>query len=167
MSAWSSLVPAYLQAVLTAPLERSTCPKQRRLSLKMRSLSSSSQDGQELCFYPEFGVSVRRKNGYNPGSVGSEFGERPVPFSEHRTLADSEFGIRTGPALVGQVRSSEKGQLLSPNSEPWQVPRKDRAETWFGRFREWFGRFGVGSRTSSFFLKKEENKGKKGKKEKK
>ena len=126
MSAWSSLVLVYLQAVLTAPLERSTCPNQRRLSLKMRSLSSSSQDGPGLCFCPMFGVSVRRKNGYNPGLVGSEFGERPVPFSEHRTLAGSQFGIRTGPTLVRQVRSSEKGQLLSLNTEPWQVRSKNR-----------------------------------------
>ena len=86
----------------------------------------------------EFQFGVRRKNGYNPGSAGSEFGERPVPFSELPTLAGSEIGVRTvpnqdlvRPGLVRQVRSSEKGQFLSPNSEP---RRKHRAEPWFGRF---------------------------------
>ena len=59
---------------------------------------------------------VRRKNGYNPGSAGSEFGER--------------MGI----TLVWQVRSSEKGQFLSPNSEPWQVRSKNWAAPWFCRF---------------------------------
>ena len=59
-----------------------------------------SQDGPGLCFC-QFGV--RRKNGYNPGSAGSDFGER------------------TGLTLVRQVRSSEKGQFLSSNSKPWQV----------------------------------------------
>ena len=33
---------------------------------------------------------VRRKNGYNPGSAGLEFGERPVPFSEPRQVQSSE-----------------------------------------------------------------------------
>ena len=58
----------------------------------------------------------------NPGSAGSELGERPVSFSELRTLAGSEFGERTEPnpgsagsekgqgrTLVRHVRSSEKG----------------------------------------------------------
>ena len=44
----------------------------------------------------EFQFGVRRKNGYNPGSAGLEFGERK------------------GITLVLQVRSLEKGQLLSP-----------------------------------------------------
>ena len=35
------------------------------------------------------------RTGPNPGSAGSEFGERPVPFSELRTLTGSEFGERT------------------------------------------------------------------------
>ena len=80
------------------------------------------QDGPGFCFCPEFAVSVRRKNGYNPGSAGSE------------------FGVRTGrnqdlvrPGLVRQVRSTKKGPFLSPNSEPW---RKNRAEPWFGRLGE-------------------------------
>ena len=41
----------------------------------------------------EFQFGVRRKNGYNPGSAGSEFGER------------------TGITLVRQVRSSEKERV--------------------------------------------------------
>ena len=51
----------------------------------------------------EFQFGVGRKNGYNAGWAGSEFGER------------------TGITLVRQVRSSEKGQFHSPNSEPWQI----------------------------------------------
>ena len=43
----------------------------------------------------EFG----ERTGANPGLAGSEFGERPVPFSELQTLSGSEFGERTGPNL--------------------------------------------------------------------
>ena len=68
----------------------------------------------------------------NPGLAGLEFRERPVPFPKLPNLAGSEFGKRTvpnpgsagsefgertGPALVLQVRSSEKARFLSPNSE--------------------------------------------------
>ena len=96
----------------------------------------------------EFQFGVWRKNEYNPGSAGSELGERAVPFSELQTLAGSEFGVRTGPnpgsagsekgqflpssekepgpTLVWQVRSSEKGHLLSPNSVPWQVRSSEK-----------------------------------------
>ena len=87
----------------------------------------------------EFQFGFKRKNVCNPGLAGSEFGqflspnpgrfgvrgmnwvepclrmfrERPVPFSELRTLAGSDFRERTGPdpGLAG----SEKGQFLSPN----------------------------------------------------
>ena len=76
----------------------------------------------------EFG----ERTGPNLGLAGSEFGERPIPFSKLRTLAGLEKG--PGRTLVRQVRSSEKGPFLSPNSEPWQVWRKDRAKPWFGRF---------------------------------
>ena len=63
----------------------------------------------------EFQFGVRRKNGYNPGSVGLELGERPVPFSKHLTLAGSEFRVRVGPnpGLAG----SEFGERPVPFSE--------------------------------------------------
>ena len=58
-----------------------------------------------LCFCPEVGVSFRslELDRVNPGSAGSEFGERPVPFFELQTLAGSEFGERTrsNPGLAG------------------------------------------------------------------
>ena len=116
---------------------------------------------EDCVFVSEFGV--RRKNGFNPGSAGLEFRERPVPFSELRTLAGSEFGVRTGPnpgsagsefrerpvsfshnsePWLGErtrpnpgLAGSEKGQFLSLNCEPLQVRRKDRAKPWFGSFR--------------------------------
>ena len=100
-----------------------------------------------------FGVSVWRKNGYNPGSAGSEFGERTgiilvrqvcslekgkclSPNSEPWQVRSSPGVKKLGQALVPLVRSSEKGQFLSPNSESWQARswRKDTAEPWFGRF---------------------------------
>ena len=120
----------------------------------------------------EFKFGVRRKNLYNPGLAGSEFGERMgitlvqqvwrKVSSFLRTLAGSEFRVRTGPkpdsagAEVGLFLSpntagsefrertgpnpgsagSEKGQFLSPNPGRFGVRRKDRAEPWFGRFGE-------------------------------
>ena len=62
---------------------------------------------QDCVFAPssEFQFGVWRRNGYNPGSAGSEFGER--------------MGI----ILVRHLRSSEKGHLFSPSSEPWQELR--------------------------------------------
>ena len=125
-----------------------------------------------------FGVSVRRKNGYNPGSAGSEFGERTgiilvrqvcssekgkclSPNSEPWQVRSSPGVKKLGQTLVPQVRSSEKGQFLSPNSEPWQARswRKDTAEPWFGRF-------GV-RRTELQRKEKNEKKKKKGRKKKK
>ena len=138
------------------------------------------QDGPGLCFCQEFGVSVRSsEKGDNPGSAGSEFGEI------------------TGITLVRQVRSSEKGQFLSPNpgrfgvrrknqAQPWYqvqpwlgrfgVRRKDRAEPWFGRFgvrrkdraEPWFGRLRVQRKTGYLSkLRRKEKKRKKYEKNKK
>ena len=45
-----------------------------RANSNSSSESAHLQDGPGLCFCPEFRVSVRRKNGYNPGLAGSEFG---------------------------------------------------------------------------------------------
>ena len=61
----------------------------------------------------------------------------------------NSFERRKGIALVWQVKSSEKGQFLSPNSGRFGVWRKDRAKPWIRRFRywkkdqadPWFGRF--------------------------
>ena len=83
------------------------------------------QDGPGLYFArsSEFQFGVRRKNGYNPGAAGSEFGER-TGITLVRQVRSSEKGQfrslekEPGPTLVRQVRSSEKGQFLSPNSEP-------------------------------------------------
>ena len=70
---------------------------------------------------PEFQLGVRRKNGPNPGSAGLEFGERPLPFSELRTLAGLEFGERTGPNPGWAA--SEFGERLVPFSK---LPRKEK-----------------------------------------
>ena len=49
-------------------------------------------------FLPEvWSFRVRTKTYLNPGSAGSELGERPVSFSELGTLAGSELGERIGP----------------------------------------------------------------------
>ena len=66
---------------------------------------------------------VRRKNGYNPGLAGSEFGERPVPFSDIRTLAGWEKEpTKPGfsPVFSPNSKPTEPGfsAFLSPNSEP-------------------------------------------------
>ena len=62
---------------------------------------------------------VRSKNWAEPwfGRFGQNL--RPVPFSELRTLAGSQFGEEPCPTLVRQVRSSEKrqGQTLVRSSE--------------------------------------------------
>ena len=78
------------------------------------------QFGPGLCFYAEFGVTVRSsEKGPNRTlvrSLGSEKGERIWP---NPGLAGSELGERNG-------------------SEPWfgrfGVRRKEWAEPWFGRF---------------------------------
>ena len=87
---------------------------------------------QDCVFSPEFGVSVQssEKEGYSPVSAGLEFGERTgiilvrqvrssekgqflSPFSELRTLAGSEFGVRTGPN-PGSA-GTEFGERTGPN----------------------------------------------------
>ena len=85
--------------------------------------SAQKQDGPGLCFCPEFGVSVRRKNGYNPGSAGSEIGERTAitlvwqvqssASSFLQTLNPGWFGVRTGPN-PGSA-GSEFGERTGPN----------------------------------------------------
>ena len=111
---------------------------------KSQASSSNAQVGPGLCFGPEFGFGVRRKNCPTPGSVGSMFGERMGPTKVRRVRssekewaqswyarfgvrgkkgpnpgsASSEFGERMGPTKVRRVRSSEK---------EW-------AQSWFGRF---------------------------------
>ena len=90
---------------------------------------------QDCVFAPssELQFSFWRKNGFNPGSAGMEFGERTgitlvCRFGVQRkassfllTLAGSGFGVRTGPnpGLAG-LEFGER-PVLSPNSEPWQV----------------------------------------------
>ena len=68
----------------------------------------------------------------NPGSASSKFGERQVSFFELLQVQSLEKGL--SPTLVWQVRSSEKGQFLYLDSEPWQVRSSDRAKPWFGMF---------------------------------
>ena len=92
--------------------------------------SFSSEFGERTRITLVQQVRSSEKEGVNPGLAGSEFGERPVPFSELwqvrswekgqgrtlvRQLRSSEKGL--GRAVVRQVRSSEKDQFLSPNSE--------------------------------------------------
>ena len=56
----------------------------------------------------------------NLGSAGSEFGERPIPFSELRTLADSEFGEKTrlNPGSAGLEFGERNG--TNPGSAGWE-----------------------------------------------
>ena len=93
----------------------------------------------------EFG----ERTGPNPGSAGSELGERNGP---KPGLAGSEFGEKTGlnPDSAGSVfgernglnpglAGSEFGERTWPNPDSefgFGVLRKERAETWFGRFGE-------------------------------
>ena len=123
-----------------------------QIALPASSQSENNKMVQDCVFAgrSEFQFGVRRKNRYNPGSAGSEFGERPVPFFELRTLAGSEFGVRTGPnhgsagmefgerpvpfpgpTLVWQVRSLEKGpgqKLVGQvrSSEKDRLQRKEK-----------------------------------------
>ena len=70
----------------------------------------------------EFQFGVRRKNEYNPGSAGSEFGEK-TGITLVRQVRSSEKGL--GRILVWQVWSSEKDTFLSPNSEEKKKRKKN------------------------------------------
>ena len=90
-----------------------------QLSVQFVAEPVTFQFGLGLCFYPEFGVSVRSSE-KGPGrtlvrSSGSEFGERIWP---NPGLAGSEFGERNG-TNPGSAGSG------------FGVLRKDRAEPWF------------------------------------
>ena len=79
----------------------------------------------------EFQFGFKRKNVYNPGLAGSEFGQflspNPGRFSS---------GYELGRTLLTKVPRKASSFLRTPNPGRFGFQRKNRARPWFGRFGE-------------------------------